>query len=34
MANREYFNSKNLDDALLKTYVTPAIVEESSKYIE
>ena len=34
MANREYFNSKNLDDALLKTYVTPDIVEESSKYIE
>lgn len=34
MANREYFNSKNLDDALLKTYVTPAIVEESSNYIE
>lgn len=34
MANREYFNRRNLDDALLKTYVTDEIVEESSKYIE
>ena len=34
MANREYFDTENLDDALLKTYVTPAIIEESSKYIE
>ena len=34
MANREYFNRINLDDALLKTYVTEEIIEESSKYIE
>lgn len=34
MINREYFNRRNLDDALLKTYVTEEIVEESSKYIE
>ena len=34
MINREYFNSRNLDDALLKTYVTEEIIEESSKYIE
>lgn len=31
---RIYFNSKMLDDALLKTYVTPQIIEESSKYVE
>jgi len=35
MANfRVYFNVKMLDDALLKTYVTPEIVRESSEYIE
>ena len=34
MINREYFNRRNLDDALLKTYVTEEIIEESSKYIE
>ena len=35
MANfRIYFNVKMLDDALLKTYVTPEIVRESSEYIE
>lgn len=34
MINREYFDRRNLDDALLKTYVTEEIVEESSKYIE
>ena len=34
MINREYFNRINLDDALLKTYVTEEIIEESSKYIE
>lgn len=31
---RVYFNSKMLDDALLKPYVTPQIVQESSKYVE
>ena len=31
---RVYFNSKMLDDALLKSYVTPQIVQESSKYVE
>lgn len=31
---RVYFNSKMLDDALLKTYVTPQIIQESSKYVE
>ena len=34
MINREYFDRRNLDDALLKTYVTEEIIEESSKYIE
>ena len=31
---RIYFNTKMLDDALLKSYVTPQIVEESSRYVE
>lgn len=31
---REYFNVKMLDDALLRTYVTPEIVRESSQYVE
>ena len=31
---RIYFNTKMLDDALLKSYVTPEIVRESSEYIE
>ena len=35
MANfRIYFNTKMLDDALLKTYVTPEILRESSEYVE
>lgn len=36
MANmtRVYFNAKTLDDALLKSYVTPQIVQESSQYVE
>lgn len=35
MANfRVYFNTKMLDDALLKTYVTPEIVRESSDFVE
>lgn len=29
-----YFNPYNLDDALLRTYVTPAIIDESSQYVE
>lgn len=33
MTNRVYFNSKMLDDALLKSYVTPQIVQESSQYV-
>ncbi len=31
---RIYFNPKTLDDALLKSYVTPQIVTESSDYVE
>lgn len=31
---RIYFNTKSLDDALLKTYVTPQIVKETSAYVE
>ena len=31
---RVYFNVKSLDDALLKTYVTPQIVKETSAYVE
>lgn len=31
---RIYFNSKMLDDALLKSYVTPQIIQESSQYVE
>ena len=31
---RIYFNTKMLDDALLKSYVTPQIVRESSAYVE
>lgn len=36
MANnyRVYFDTAALDDALLKSYVTPQIVEESSQYVE
>lgn len=31
---RVYFNTKMLDDALLKTYVTPRIIRDSSSYVE
>lgn len=31
---RIYFNTKMLDDALLKTYVTPRIIRDSSSYVE
>lgn len=31
---RIYFNTKMLDDSLLKTYVTPKIIRDSSLYIE
>ena len=31
---RVYFDSKKLDDALLKTYVTENIIKESSEYVE
>ena len=31
---RKYFDTKLLDDALLRTYVTPEIIKESSEYIE
>lgn len=31
---RQYFDTKMLDDALLRTYVTPNIVRESSGYVE
>lgn len=31
---RIYFDTTSLDDALLKSYVTPGIVEESSNYVE
>ena len=31
---RKYFETKMLDDALLRTYVTPEIVRESSNYVE
>ena len=33
-AYRAYFNVKELDDRLLKTYVTESIIQESSKYVE
>lgn len=32
--NRIYFDVRTLDDALLKSYVTPQIVAESTKYVE
>ena len=32
--SRTYFNVSELDDALLKTYVTPQIVSESTQYVE
>lgn len=31
---RTYFDVRFLDDALLKTYVTPQIIAESSQYVE
>lgn len=31
---RIYFNTKMLDDALLKQYVTPRIIRDSSSYVE
>ena len=31
---RKYFETKMLDDALLRSYVTPEIVRESSNYVE
>ena len=31
---RKYFETQMLDDALLKTYVTPNIVKESSEFVE
>ena len=31
---RIYFNANTLDDALLKSYVTPKIVEETTQYVE
>lgn len=31
---RKYFDPKALDDALLRTYVTPAIVYEASQFVE
>lgn len=31
---RVYFNTKMLDDALLKSYVTPRIIRDSSSYVE
>ncbi|MFC2577688.1 MAG: hypothetical protein ACFNQH_01360 [Veillonella parvula] len=34
IATRKYFDTTMLDDALLRTYVTPDIVEESTKYVE
>lgn len=32
--SRVYFDVRTLDDALLKSYVTPQIVAESTKYVE
>ena len=32
--SRAYFDVRTLDDALLKSYVTPQIVAESTKYVE
>lgn len=32
--SRLYFDVRTLDDALLKSYVTPQIVAESTKYVE
>lgn len=32
--SRIYFDVRTLDDALLKSYVTPQIVAESTKYVE
>lgn len=32
--SRVYFDVRTLDDALLKSYVTPQIVDESTKYVE
>lgn len=32
--SRVYFDVRTLDDALLKSYVTPQIVSESTKYVE
>ena len=32
--SRVYFDVHTLDDALLKSYVTPQIVAESTKYVE
>ena len=34
IATRKYFDPAMLDDALLRTYVTPEIVRESTQYIE
>ncbi len=34
IATRQYFDTTMLDDALLRTYVTPEIVKESTQYIE
>jgi hypothetical protein len=34
MADRVYFDIKNLDDALLRTYVTPFIIAESTQNVE
>ena len=31
---RVYLDVKSLDDALLKTYVSPAIIAESTEYVE
>lgn len=31
---RKYFDPRTLDDALLRTYVTPAIVYEASQFVE
>lgn len=32
--SRVYFDVRTLDDALLKSYVTPQIIAESTKYVE
>lgn len=34
VGSRVYFDVRTLDDALLKSYVTPQIVAESTKYVE